>query len=388
VTTWVIFPARRAVEHAITVPELVPLRIFAVLWPLWEADTTATICDEPNYDLIDRFLTRAVLDARVDRVDDLATFLGLPETLVRRCLSYLSNIQHVRLDGDTVQVTELGAESVRADIRFEWKESRQKLLIERHTGQPLPRRYYGGSIPILQEPAVDRSRTDGSPFVPLFTAKPFEEAAVLQLEKRQDRAEFNLPRRLRDLRVLSSADAYLPAYLLETDTHGLLVYTMAAPERDGFFEEVCRVTSSIGDRIQAERRHDPQQLWTEWLARGRAGVGTLRQLSNGVWRATFSGDAFGPQSPHHPVNRAGTFCTYRNQFIQVWCDDDTIRRAALFERAFLMVRAPELATVAEYEHRLAAFARQLELPPIDAQAVRRRAIAKGRHDLVSRIDAL
>lgn len=386
-TARIIFPARRAVEHATTIPGLVPVRLFPVLWPLWSADTTAIVCDEQEYDLIDRFLMRAVVDAQLTRLDDLVAFLGLPELVARRCITYLATIQHVRFDGAYVSVTDLGVASVRAGVRYEWKQSRQKLLVERYTSAPLPRSHYGGGISILSEATVDRERvTDGSRFTALFSLSQFQNSAVEHLEHRQDRPEFNLPRQLRDLRVVGNQQVWLPAYLVETESHGLLAYTAAAPERDTFLEQICRTVSAISDQVSAEHRVEPRALWTEWLANAQHGVGTLRRLPSGVWRATFSASAFADGK--HPVSRVGSFHLHRNHFIQLWCEDSELRKTALFDRAFGLVRLPEVDIVDDFERRLAAIAKQLELPAPDIERVRRRATEARRYDVIARLDIM
>ncbi len=73
-----VYPARRAIEHAAGLPGLRPLRLFPVLWPLWQVETTASSYAEQPYELIDRFLIRAIREAGLSQTAELAGFLGLP----------------------------------------------------------------------------------------------------------------------------------------------------------------------------------------------------------------------------------------------------------------------------------------------------------------------
>jgi hypothetical protein len=97
------------------------------------------------------------------------------------------------------------------------------------------------------------------------------------------------------------------------------------------------------------------QLAGTWLANGQPGVATLRRLLSGIWRATFGRDSFGDK-PKHPINRVGSFHLHRKHFIQLWCEDKQLRRDALFDRAFGLVRLREIDTVDDFEHRVATIA--------------------------------
>ena len=292
-----------------------------MLWPLWQVETTASFYDERAYEVVDRFLVRAVSEAGLCRVDELAAFYGIPAALVQRCLRFLTTIGHVDQDGETVSLTALGQRSAQAGIRYEPKESRQEILIEQFTGQPLPRRYYEGSVPVFTSTEVPEDRlADRSRFMPLFAAAVFRPELVERLAERSDRAELNVPQHLRDLRVVGERPAFIPVYLIETAGRDLLVYTALAAERDAFFEAACRQAPAIGHMISAEEKADPLQIWTEWLAESEAGPGTLRQLPNQVWRATLRADVFGPGG-RLPLARLGSYELRRRHFLQLWCQD-------------------------------------------------------------------
>jgi hypothetical protein len=383
-----IYPARRAVEHATSIPGTNPLRLFPVLWPLWQAETTANVYDEQAYEMIDRFLVRAVMDAGLHRVDELATFFGIPEALVQRCLTFLATIGHIGDNAGTVTLTELGRCSAREGIRYVPKESRQEILVEQFTGQPLPRAYYQGSVPVFFTTEIPEDRlADRSRFQPLFAPTMFRPEMVETLAQRPDRAELNLPRQLHDLRFTGKRDAYLPAYIIETAGTGLLVYTALAAERDAFFERVCRQVPDIAQLISAERNADPREIWTEWLADSKAGPGTLRQLPSGIWRATLRAAAFGHDA-ELSLTKVGSYELRKRHFLQLWCDDTGLRRRALAERALAMTSASDITSTADLQQRVTALARQLEIAEPNLTELREYGNQHRMHAAVARLDAL
>lgn len=383
-----VYPARRAVEHATSIPGISPSRLFPVLWPLWQAETSASIYDEQAYEMIDRFLIRAVMDAGLHRIAELATFFGIPEGLVQRCLQFLAIIGHVRIDAGTVTLTELGRYSAQEGIRYEPKESRQEILLEQFTGQPLPRAYYQGSVPVFPGTEIPEDRlADRSRFMPLFAPTMFRPEMVEALAHRPDRAELNLPRQLRDLRFTGKRDVYLPAYVIETAGTGLLVYTALTAEPDAFFGNACRQVPEIAQLISAENAPDPRKIWTEWLADSNAGPGTLCQLPSGIWRATLKATAFGRDATL-PLSKVGSYELRKRHFLQLWCEDTGLRRRALIERALSMTSDTGITTKADLRQRATSLARQLEIAEPTLADIREHGHQHRMNTAVARLDAL
>jgi hypothetical protein len=378
-----IFPPTRAIEHVLTLPGVVPLRIFKVLWPLWQVETTATARHHAGYDLIDRFLMRGMAEAGIDTADGLAEFFGLQPRLVARCLAFLSTIQHVTERGGRLVPTELGTESLRDGVRYEWRQSRQKLLVERHTSTPLPRDNYGGTL--LTESMREAERW----FVPLFAYLPFRPEVVLALEHHPDRDRLNLPKKLRDLRVDTIEQVWLPAYVVETGDQDLLVYSEGGPERDPFLEDVCRRDRTLRERLLAPEHPDQERLWTEWARQQRVPVASLQRLGSGVWRATVAADAFtGGSTGGFGRGELGSYRAHKDHFVQLWCDDEGTRCARRDDRAFELTQRRDLDTTAAFRRRLDLIAAQLEVPPVTVDRLRGQAKSMGRHDVVNRLDEL
>lgn len=384
---WLIYPARRAVEHAVTQPGVRPTRLFPVLWPLWQVEITADIYDEQNYEVLDRFLVRGLWEGGLRRPDELAAFYGLPRSLVDRCLAYLTLIGHIRSDNGAVILTPIGEQSVRADVRYVPKETRQRLLIEPFTSSPLPRGHYEGSLRLLPTPEVPEGQiTDGSRFRHLFAATSFRPSIVEDLARRADRIEYNLPKQLRQLQVLSHQDVFLPSYVIEEARGQLLAYSPIAGERDRFLESVCKQVPMLRNLLAAERTEEPRTIWTEWLANGPH-RGTLQQLANGVWRANLTPDSFG-EKPKLPVGRIGSYQLRKSHFIQLWTNNRELRQRALMERALGVSRLPEVRSRDDLTNRTGALADQLELSWPTMDQLRKFAERQGKHLHLAHLDGL
>ena len=83
------------------------------------------------------------------RPHDIASFLGVSPDLVIRCTRFLQLIGHLTSIDDQVRLTDLGVASHQRDVRLLRRESRQRLLFESFTAQPLSREHYRGSVRVL-----------------------------------------------------------------------------------------------------------------------------------------------------------------------------------------------------------------------------------------------
>src|SRR6185437_16074244 len=227
---------------------------------------------------------------------------------------------------------------------------------------------------------------DRSRFTQVFATTEFQESCVQELARRADRADFNLPNQLRDLRLVKLGHAFLPTYLIETADSGLLVYTARAAERDSLFESICLQLPVIGRMIDAEDRADPQATWNAWLADGN-GPGTLRRLPNGVWRAILRSDVFGPAG-RLPLSRLGSYELRDRYFLQLWSEDSGLRRQTVMDRTLAMTQLSEIKTTADLEKRIAVLARQLEVTPPELTEIRRYGEQHEMHGRLARLAAL
>ncbi|GAA1005856.1 hypothetical protein Aple_040200 [Acrocarpospora pleiomorpha] len=386
----IIYPAIRAVEHAVTRSGAHPVRIFPVLWPLWQVEVTADLYEEQAYEVIDRYLIRAIADGGLTTAGELSTFFGLDRSLVERCLHFLAIMGHVSTTGDgIVRLTDLGIRSHREGVRYALRrESRRKLLFERFTGQPLPRSHYDGSVSILDIPTVSKEMlADGTRFRPMFALTPFTGKLITDLAARPDRAAYNVPVQLTEVRDVRPQEAYLPTYLIETIKGTLLAYTAANRERDSFLEGVLNQVPEARARVEAESRLDERSLWREWLADSGYGHGTLVRAAHGGWRVVLPARIYG-SGGKIPLSRVGSFQLRKNHFLQLWCQDERLRVRAAHERALGMARQREVRTRWDLEQRLTDLAAQLDIEIPTIASLRTYAQQNGLRDRLAHLDAL
>lgn len=382
-----IFPAHRAIEHAVSVPGAHPRRYFGVLWPLWQAEITGWVDDPQAYEVIDRFVERAIHEAGLRTTVAIADFLGLPQSLVDGCVRYLATIGHIQDHGGQLTLAEPGTRSLAAGKRYVAKEARQLLLFDQFTARPLPRDHYAANVTTVNRPRLEKGEsTDGTQFTALFAATQHSDDLVRQLAAHPDRTAYNLPTEIQNIQVVGWTPAYLPVYLVET-THGLLAYSRAGEERDAYIEDACRHVPAIADQLAREHTDDPRTMWIDWAAERRAGLDSLRQLPNGVWRCTLPASAYG-ERPKVALRRLGSFEVRRQCFLQIWCDDATFRRKAVMDRGARMARVRGIDSRGAMVARVSALATQLEVPPPDLEAIRTYAERAGLVDAVDRLDQL
>src|SRR4051812_19990309 len=96
-TRLIRYPEERALEDAVYRVGVRPTRIFALLLPVLCVEIEATVTDGEPYELIDRYLGRAIAEGGLHTTVELADFLALDEVLVDRALRFLTAIGHVTI---------------------------------------------------------------------------------------------------------------------------------------------------------------------------------------------------------------------------------------------------------------------------------------------------
>jgi hypothetical protein len=382
-----IYPATRAVEHAARLPGIRPIRLFPLLWPLWQVETSADVHERQDFEVIDHFVMRAVGECDIRDRAGLVTFLNLPAGLVDRCLTFLATIQQVSLNGSAVELTPLGQQSLNAGVRLVPTTSRLTILIERQSGRPLPRDYYSGRVTVLDTPEIAAGQlADRSRFLQVFTTAPFRPDVIREIEQHPDRADFNLPGQLHNLRMEGARDGFLPSYLVETADHRILAYTGVAEARDEFLEQLCTETL-IEHLIEAKRIRPPREVWSEWLRASTAYAdGRLVESAEG-WQVVMDAAAFG-DAPRIPLARIGSYQFRDNLVIRVWCADRETRRRALIERSLGIATLPEVTSVRELEVRIDRLADSLEVATVSVAEVRNSALINGDDRRLNRLNYL
>ncbi|MFI5891859.1 hypothetical protein ACIA5D_17285 [Actinoplanes sp. NPDC051513] len=368
-----IYPATRAVEHAASLPGVRPIRLFPLLWPLWQVETSAEVHERQDFEVIDHFVMRAIGECDIRERDALVAFLNLPAGLVDRCLAFLATIRQVSRNGPAVELTPLGRQSLSAGVRLVPTTSRLTILLERQSGRPLPAAYYGDRVTVLDTAEIeDGQLADRSRFLQVFTTAPYRPDFVGEIEQDPERADFNLPGRLQNLRVVGVREGYLPSYLVETADHRILAYTGLAEARDEFLEQVC-TEMQLEHLIEAKRIRPPREVWQEWLAAPTPYAGGKLVESAEGWHVAMAASAVG-DPPRIPPVRIGSYQFRDNLVIRVWCDDRETRRRALLERSLGIATLPDVTSVPELEARTSRLADSLDVATVSVTEMRDHAV--------------
>jgi hypothetical protein len=88
-----------------------------------------------------------------------------------------------------------------------------------------------------------------------------------------------------------------------------------------------------------------------------------------------------------PLTRVDSYELRERHFLQLWCEDATLRAKALNERALQMTAAFGV-TKEEFQQRVAMVARQLEVPETGLTDLRRYGEQRGLRTSVARLDSL
>ncbi|MFI5955205.1 hypothetical protein [Cryptosporangium sp. NPDC051539] len=355
-----IYPARRAIERAVSDPEARPVRCFAVLLPVWRVEIRTMIKVGEPYEVFDQYLTRGIGDAHLTTIPELAEFFAVEESLVKRAVDFLETLDHVKRSGTTLSLTGLGHESARDGVRYRIQEDHRYLYFDGYTSMPFPRAYYTGDL-FHDDDSFDGR--DGTRFSVLGSTAPFDHSQIDDVLTRADRGDFNVPDGLHTPRALHTGQCWLPAYLvLDGGSIGLQAFTRATEGRDHHVEQVC---AEVVDALRAEdKRQSPLADWQTWLTRSGFPDVRPQRLANGILRATLPSDAFGDDKRFR-LYQLGSFEVRNTSFLQLWCAETTSRKAAVAERARSMAARSRSIDDREAER----LAELLEVPPLTADEI-------------------
>jgi len=334
------YPELRALEDAAYGGGVMPSRIFALLLPVWCVEIRATVTEAEDYELIDRYLEKAIAEADLHTTAELAGFFGLDRVVVDRALRFLTAIEHVAVDGDRFTLTELGKRSVRDQKSYRVTvNDRRKLYFDGYGSRPLTRPYYDSSAVTFLDPA-DLSTVagrDGPSFTTLANmSHGFRHEALADLASRSDRDAFNLPARIDNPDSLRETMVHLPIYLVRGLRRGgrphYLAYSQIDDQADLYLSELCEQTPEIVGVCENDAGPGTgvgRERITEWLRKRNLNGRGPELVAGGMWRVTFPASAF---TGSLKLSQVGSFVVLGNTFFHVWCADRRTRQAALVER--------------------------------------------------------
>jgi hypothetical protein len=392
----ILYDPRKAIEHIQTIPGLVPVRFFAVLFPLWYVEVTGKLEQSRPYELIEQYIERGIEEGQLHTTGTLADFFGLDSRLVEKVLVFLETTRHVTYTNGMWYLTDLGRRSVIVGRKIIPKETRQKLYFDAFHSRPLLREHYGNNLQIVEDFEADeitQSHRGGYQFHRLTSFQPWNPVVVSDLERRSDRALYNLREEIHNLQPIDKMQVYLPMYIFETRKHNgelyYVVYTHIRGRRDEFFEDIVNTYPEIQIvlSVLAEKVVRANERWAKWLASRGVPSALPVQLATGVWQVVLPKEAFRSQPEAFSVAEIGTYRLDEGYFLQIWCDDIELRRNAALDRTLKIIKSRKKSiTGRDVEENLQRLAEQLRTRKLELTDVRQRAVETGLNEVVSTID--
>src|SRR6185312_4285850 len=137
-----IHSLQRIIEHIQQKPDLFPVRVFPVYFPIWTVEIEARQKSKQDYWLIDKYIERSILQADLHTIGELAAFLGIEQRLVEKAVNLLSAIGHITETNGRLYLTPLGIESQNDQHRYVLLETHRFLYIDRFLAKPLLSGHY------------------------------------------------------------------------------------------------------------------------------------------------------------------------------------------------------------------------------------------------------
>ncbi|MFI2031294.1 hypothetical protein [Streptomyces buecherae] len=379
------FPEERALEDAAFGQGIVPTRLYGLLLPVWQVEIRADITEGEDFFLIDRFLERGLRHGALHTVEELAAFFALDRALVAQAVRALTAIGHLRESGGRLSLTDLGRRSVDDDIRYVvTHQDRRRLYFEALTCAPLTRAHYDEDVVTLLsgDELAAATRNDRYPrFTPLPVHRGFDPDALSRLTALKDRARFNLPVALDNLKSHQENVVYLPVYLVRGHDE-LRVYGQAGAgiAHDPELSELCARTPELMSALDNEELDDKAdervlRSARSWLDKQGFDTVAPEQDDDGTWSVALPAAAFGPNGL--PDSRIGTYRMAGSRFYRVWCPATTPRKRALLNRLDQRLGSRRQITRQEAEEVVARLARQLRLEVPDLSRLRKGAEKSG-----------
>lgn len=373
----------RALDSVADQPGIRPLRVHRVAFPLYVAVVSATVATREPFDLLDRYVGLAIAECEFRSVAEISGYLGITPHVVDRVLRFLREIGHVTGVDGGLALTELGLRAARDETRYTPKEDRLKLYFDGVRCTPLPSRFYGRGVRVL-----DRDTAFGQRRFRLFEhATGFSVDAVAALARRPDRAAYNLPDEHENPRPVGAIEkAFLPCYLIRAVTssgYQSLVFTAAdSAAGDPYLEEIFRSWPAleqailVEDKAEAARRAE----LSKWLDERNLSMTQLSLAGEVVPRLLLPASHFpaadvpAKTKGEFPLRQLGSYLTPQSYVIQLWCQSVKARREAALQRSleYADARHRDEADLTAFLKQLSARLETGELTTADLRTYARR----------------
>lgn len=402
-----IYDPRRVIEHLQTLQGVMPVRLFAILFPLWDVETTAMQREGRPYELLEKYIERGIHEGQLHTVEALVDFFGLEAEMVKKILHFLETIGHVHRNGTYWEITSLGNKSISDGTKYVSKEKRVRFYFDAFTSMPLRKEHYAKkSVHILSPDEADDVtylKTWGYRFQRVFATQAWRTASLKELEARIDKTDnFNVPPEMQELQYLNVGLAYLPMYIVETKKTSTflsfqgtpitkpyyMVYTGIRDLRDMYLENIINSNQTVYAALQDGKDKNIMKVWREWLQEKRV-TGILPiERTDGTWQATFSPSAFEGTEAVFKASRIGDYELRDGYFIQIWCDSEVLRRRVALDRILRILKKYRQIKLSNVQEQLRTQASQLRISSLEVDDLKRRAVETNMQDIVKMLDKM
>jgi hypothetical protein len=343
----IIYHPDNAIQLASQLPNLIPVRLFSVLYPLWQIEIDAEQEWKRPYALIEQYIERGIYECQLQTAEEMAEFFGLSVDLIHKILSFLDTIQHVRQVDGRWELTERGIRSLSEGTKHIVKQEKgQYLYFDGFRMIPLLKDHYKHMqvLPDEEVEIVRRSSSGGHEFRRLYSKSSWNLLALDDLirQSQADREKYNVPPESQAITFAGLTFVYIPMYIVEmrqrvTRRPQYVVYTHVKGFYDEFFVRIVNSTAEIHRALDAfPKVENLFELWSDWLRRHELAILRPEQTSDGLWRVALPISLF--QSLTVPATKIGTYYKERGYFLQIWCNDASTRRQAVLEYTFQYVK--------------------------------------------------
>ncbi|MHC5908630.1 hypothetical protein ACVNF4_32840 [Streptomyces sp. S6] len=317
------FPPARAVEHAVLRPGPVPESVHQLLVPVWRVEVEAKVTTAEPYQLIDRYLIRAVAEAGVTTPEDLASFLALDPALTRQALAHLTAVGHLSTVRGHLRLTGLGTRSLENGELYTVRIGDRRIVhFDAWTGTPLP------------ESSAERGPAGPAPLdtwtspPPLLAPDPFDP---------RDAASLTEPG-VHDPRALSWDVEYLLAHVVRTSAGHLVCTRPHRGAPDPVLSKALDSSPGCLSALAEAGAHARRRFAEEagrWLSRRGLAEHPPHRDPDGIHRVRLAEQDFAERDfgGHGDLPALGSVVVLRSGgFFQLWCENPRARRAELRRR--------------------------------------------------------
>jgi hypothetical protein len=374
---------------------VIPERLFRVFFPIWRVQVEGRQRVPTDFEELEWFIERGLLEGGFNSIQKLARFFGLEEPFVRQLVDFLRSIGHITGEEGQLSLTRLGRDSVQARIRYQDQEMSAQLYFDGLGSRPLTQDHY--KIPIYE------TLPEHTPFQAFYHFNHhWNEEALKDLAAHPERSRFNLPDEVTQVTPLGREPAYLPVYILHRQAGGtsalpeFLVFSRVRGLRDPVLEPAVNEEPLIQRALLTARRDDfPAAVESTLLRRG---------LSREAWRLTLAGK-WGPQvivdrnalqsqgdlgedgSRGLAMRNVGRYLFAYDWCVWLTCDNAAVRQQAAVEQLLEWLQGANVSpTTEKIQQRQTELSDRLEIEPVSLGAVAEAARTRGLARALERLE--